>query len=141
MLKDIENQILHVFELKKQGDSQGALELSHLLLGRLNKEEKTDDINSLTRWLLPSIVKSYCSLGDYDEAVKYALQIFDHDVSSIDEGPYMMLGEIYYAMGDEKNAFKYFDSAYAMGRKRTFEGYDIKYQKFYLAYKKQLADK
>ncbi|ACX88448.1 tetratricopeptide repeat protein [Pectobacterium parmentieri] len=122
-------------QLNAQGKKDEALsiylsiwvELDDLYDDKYQREE--------TRWLIRCIYNNHFSQGNYQEARKWAEEMFKCDIPSYSTAELIDLGKVFFELGDEEHALLNFSKAYAIGKKRAFQGRDPKYLKFFLSNK------
>lgn len=102
----------------------------YLRAWELYPEPKYDwDSSQIT---LYSIADFYLEWRKFDTALEWANKVFLTGVISHDSSPYVVIGKIHFEAGNLDQAYKNFENAYALSKKRVFEGEDKKYLVFYL---------
>lgn len=90
----------------------------------------------LSAWLSGSFYTVYFINADYESAKVWAEAQLKSTDNAIDTAPLIDLGMVYYELLCYKDAYKYFDDAYALGNVRAFKERPKKYLDFYLEKKK-----
>lgn len=86
-----------------------------------------------------ALAKTYRDTGNFQNAIALMDELFaSGSVKSHQDGPRFVMATIYFEMGDNENAVKWFAEANQISKGRCFQGEDKKYQEFY---KKQAAGK
>ena len=86
----------------------------------------------LSSWVTGSFFNLHFDNGDFGAAKDWAQKTLDGRESDIDTGPLINLGMVYFELGDQALAYKYFNDAYNVGKARAFQERPKKYLKFYL---------
>jgi tetratricopeptide (TPR) repeat protein len=76
------------------------------------------------------IAEFYLDWKKYDQAKKWAQEVFKCEPEPGDGTPYLFLGKIHYEEGELDEARKYFEKAHEVSGRRVFQGEDPKYFKF-----------
>lgn len=78
------------------------------------------------------LAKFYRNTGNFDSAIKLMTALFDSGtVKAHQDGPRFIFATIYYEMGNEASALKWFEEANKISKGRCFQGEDKKYIEFF----------
>lgn len=79
-----------------------------------------------------ALAKMYRDTGNFKNAIALMNELFaSGTVKPYQDGPRFVTATIYFEMGDNENAMKWFDEANQISKGRCFRGEDKKYQEFY----------
>ncbi|MFG6892041.1 tetratricopeptide repeat protein [Burkholderia pseudomallei] len=79
-----------------------------------------------------ALAKMYRDTGNFKNAIALMNELFaSGTVKPYQDGPRFVAATIYFEMGDNENAMKWFDEANKISKGRCFRGEDKKYQDFY----------
>jgi len=82
---------------------------------------------------LYGIAEFYLRWRSFDLALHWANLVFKTEPLPGDGSPYLTLGIIYFESGDLDSAFKNFQRAFELAKRRVFQGVEKKYLEFYLS--------
>lgn len=94
----------------------------------------------LSSWLSGSFYTVYFINRDYESAKAWAEAQLKSTDNANDTAPLIDLGMVYYELLSYKEAYEYFDAAYALGKERAFKERSKKYLDFYLNEKKKTTN-
>ena len=83
----------------------------------------------LSSWVTGSFFNLHFDNGDFEAAKHWAQKTLDGRESDIDTGPLINLGMVCFELGDQAQAYKYFNEAYNFGKARAFQERHKKYLK------------
>ena len=92
--------------------------------------QKTD-IELFGSWIADCISDIYFYEKDFKNSLKWMKQSFEARAGDEETSSSIKLGAIYMKMGDEYNAFEWFNRAYSIGKKRAFQEFPKEYWDFY----------
>lgn len=79
-----------------------------------------------------ALAKMYRDTRNFKNAIALMNELFaSGTVKPYQDGPRFVMATIYFEMGDNENAMKWFDEANKISKGRCFRGEDKKYQEFY----------
>ncbi|WP_080424597.1 tetratricopeptide repeat protein [Burkholderia ubonensis] len=113
----------------ESGDKSGAIQDAEAAWKTLPEPKFGWDVSkSFTH----ALAKIYRNTGHFQNAVALMNELFaSGTVKPYQDGPRFVTATIYFEMGDNENAMKWFDEANQISKGRCFQGEDKKYQEFY----------
>ncbi|KVV34744.1 hypothetical protein WK81_29835 [Burkholderia ubonensis] len=113
----------------ESGDKAGAIQDAEAAWKTLPEPKFGWDVSkSFTH----ALAKIYRNTGHFQNAVALMNELFaSGTVKPYQDGPRFVTATIYFEMGDNENAMKWFDEANQISKGRCFQGEDKKYQEFY----------
>jgi hypothetical protein len=114
------------------GDGVKGIETAETAWGKVPAPKFGWDVS---KSFVHSLAKLYRRTGDFGRAIKLMTELFDSDtVKAHQDGPRFIFATIYYEMGDEVAAMKWFAEANKISKGRCFQGEDPKYLEFFKAH-------
>lgn len=86
-----------------------------------------------SHWVASCIIEAYLNMKEPALAKSWCRILLKTMPSDIDVGSIVAVGRVCLEMGEKEEAYDFFDKAYNFGGKRSFQGYDAKYLKFYMS--------
>lgn len=116
-------------ELADGKDFSGALELYRQVWDAT--KATSNQVGSLANMVARSIARTLLDAGRIGEALKWIIALLESRPPK-DTSSYILAGCVFLEAGDEENAMENFGKAFALGKKRAFQGRDPKYLRFYI---------
>jgi tetratricopeptide (TPR) repeat protein len=133
LAKKLDDEITNGQEIAEDGRNDEAIKIFLTAWKELPEPKLGWEL--YTCWIASAVFDAYMELSKYDEAKHWAQITLDARSADYSSEGFINLGKVSLELNELDAAFKWFDLAFELGKKRAFQGEKPKYLNFYLTEK------